>query len=307
MDERRQLSHEVASVDGRELAAHAMARVAWAMIRSSVASAASSVGRDPALAHHEDPVAHADDLGQLGRDHHDPDATGREVPQERVDLALRPDVHAAGRLVDEQDPAPGVQPLGEDDLLLVAARQVAHERARARRPDGEPLDVLLDGPSLAPSIDDAAGRHVPDARDRHVRRHRLAEQQAVRLAVLGAAARCPARWPPAASRCGPGCRPTSISPASMGSAPWIARRTSVRPAPARPAIPTISPGRHGQVDVVEHALAGQAADDEEARRRPPRSARPSLGCDLGSSVRPGGRRRCRRSRARPSAAPVAPA
>ena len=41
----------------------------------------------------------------------------------RVDLVLRRDVDAARRLVEEEDRRAGHQPLGDHDLLLVAARE----------------------------------------------------------------------------------------------------------------------------------------------------------------------------------------
>src|SRR5918994_591409 len=60
---------------------------------------AGLVGRedpgDPALAHHHDAVAHAQDLGQLGRDHDHGLALANEVVEEPVDLALGPDVDAS--------------------------------------------------------------------------------------------------------------------------------------------------------------------------------------------------------------------
>ena len=48
----------------------------------------------------------------------------REVVQQPVDLALGADVDAARRLVEDQDVGVGGEPLADDDLLLVAARQV---------------------------------------------------------------------------------------------------------------------------------------------------------------------------------------
>ncbi len=141
--------------------------------------------RDAALAHHHDPVADADHLGQLRRDHDDRGAARREVPQQRVDLALCPDVDATRRLVDEQDPAPGVEPLREDDLLLVAAGQVPDPGAAARGPDRQPVDVTGDDPSFAVGADHARRRDLVHPRDRHVRADCLQQQESVGLAVLG--------------------------------------------------------------------------------------------------------------------------
>ena len=83
------------------------------------------LGRDPTLVEDEDPVGHRDDLGQVARDEDDPEAGRGQLRDDPVDLDLGPDVDAAGRLVEDQQPRLRGQPLGEDDLLLVAARQCA--------------------------------------------------------------------------------------------------------------------------------------------------------------------------------------
>ena len=88
---------------------------------------------DRSAVHHGDPVAHAEDLGQLGRDHHDRESAGGEVAHEPVDLGLGADVHALGRLVEDQDRGRAGQPAGERDFLLVAAGQVAHRSFERRR------------------------------------------------------------------------------------------------------------------------------------------------------------------------------
>ena len=61
----------------------------------------------------------------------------------RVDVGLGADVDAAGRLVHDQDARLARQPFGEQHLLLVAARQVAHLAVDARRGDAQILDIAL--------------------------------------------------------------------------------------------------------------------------------------------------------------------
>ena len=78
---------------------------------------------DPPRAHHEEPVAHAQDLGELRGDHDDPEPLAGQLAQAVVDLHLGADVHPARRLVAEEDARPGEEPLADDDLLLVAAAQ----------------------------------------------------------------------------------------------------------------------------------------------------------------------------------------
>ncbi len=50
-------------------------------------------------------------------------------PDEMVDLALGTDVDAARRIVQQHDIRMDLQPLADDDLLLVAARELM-DRAR---------------------------------------------------------------------------------------------------------------------------------------------------------------------------------
>ena len=136
---------------------------------------------EPAVAHHQDPVGHADHLGQLARHHQDADAVGREGAHQLVDAVLGADVDAAGRLVHQHDPRPGGQPARQHDLLLVAA--------------GEELDLLVHGPGRHGHRREQAGHLAPRLRrtPREDRAHhaervvedRLVESETGRLAVLG--------------------------------------------------------------------------------------------------------------------------
>ena len=95
---------------------------------------AVDLGDDLALAHDEDARADADQLLELGRDRRARRARAlREVGDQPVDLGLGRDVDAARGLVEQQHAALAQQPAREHDLLLVAARQQAHERGRRRR------------------------------------------------------------------------------------------------------------------------------------------------------------------------------
>ncbi len=96
---------------------------------------ARDLGGDPALVQDEDPVGHREDLGQVARDEDDPEPGGGELGDDPVDLDLGADVDAARRLVEDQDRRLRGQPLGQDDLLLVAARQ-RRRRAGRRRSSG---------------------------------------------------------------------------------------------------------------------------------------------------------------------------
>ena len=70
--------------------------VAANITRSSVASVARDLGRDPALVEDEDPVGHREDLGQVARDEDDREPRRGELGDDPVDLDLGPDVDARG-------------------------------------------------------------------------------------------------------------------------------------------------------------------------------------------------------------------
>ena len=80
---------------------------------------------EPPLVHDEDPVGHAEDLRQVGGDHQDRDARRRRV--RTAAGAPRPWCRrrCRGSARRRSAPGPGGEPLGEDDLLLVAAGQGA--------------------------------------------------------------------------------------------------------------------------------------------------------------------------------------
>src|SRR6202451_310005 len=75
----------------------------------------------PALAHHQDPVADAEYLRQLRGDHQDRDSVSREFRKQPVHLGLCGDVDAPGRLVHDQQARGASEPLRQHDFLLVTA------------------------------------------------------------------------------------------------------------------------------------------------------------------------------------------
>src|SRR5689334_2139836 len=141
------------------------------------------LGRYVSLVHDQDPIAHLEHLRQLGRDEDHSHPTRAQRADDFVDLPLGPDVHAARGLVEDQHVDVGLEPLGEDDLLLVAARERPDRRRHVGQPDLQLLDVLLGEPALFARLDapGALGRQ-PD--DRDVLRARQAEEESLGLAVL---------------------------------------------------------------------------------------------------------------------------
>ena len=223
------------------------------------------LGGDPALAQHHDPVAHAQQLGQLRGDQDDGEALAREVGDDRVDLGLGLHVDALGRLVQDQHARLGRQPLGQHDLLLVAAGQRLDRLQVAPEPQAQAVEVAAHEAQLARRPDQAGhGRLVDDRQggvgeDREVHHQALADPvlrdvgDAGRHGVAGRARTRPRARPArscrrsagrrrtarARSRCGR-CRPGRRSPGSRRRAPRSTRRRRRRrgrgrwpPAPRR--------------------------------------------------------------------------
>ena len=108
------------------------------MIRSFVTSAPASSLHDPAAAEDEHAVADRGELLVVGARADDDDAALlRRGADQLEDLLARADVDALRRLVEQQQPRLGLQPLREQRLLLVAAararRRAATGRSAARR------------------------------------------------------------------------------------------------------------------------------------------------------------------------------
>ena len=100
---------------------------------------------DRAAKHDQHAVAQRDQLLELRRDQHDADAGRRDLVDDGANLGLRADIDADGRLVHDEDLRLGLQPLGEQHLLLVAAGKLARLRLRAGRAHAQPRDVALGG------------------------------------------------------------------------------------------------------------------------------------------------------------------
>ena len=77
-----------------------------------------------------------------------------ELGEEPVDLLARADVHAARRLVEEEHVRGHLEPLADDDLLLVAAGERRHRDSR-RTADAELVDALLGEELLLLVVDEA--------------------------------------------------------------------------------------------------------------------------------------------------------
>ena len=90
-----------------------------------------------AFAEHEHAVGEAHDLGQIRGREHDGVAARRQLLDQRVDLGLRADIDAAGRLVEQEHARRELEPLADHDLLLIAAGEGRDLGAETRHLDGE--------------------------------------------------------------------------------------------------------------------------------------------------------------------------
>src|SRR5918998_6950378 len=98
---------------------------------------------DAPAGHHEQPIAQLPRLPDLGGhvEHRDP-VFGQPAHQAE-DLLPGPDVDAASRVVQDQNPRTRAHPPREHDLLLVAAGERLDELIQRRRADGQVPDVPL--------------------------------------------------------------------------------------------------------------------------------------------------------------------
>ena len=96
-----------------------------------------------AIAEDEDARAVAHDFVEFGRDEEDGEAVGAELGDELFDLGFGANVDAAGGFVEDDDGGLGGEPAGEEDLLLVAAGEIANGDLGIRGFDAEGADVVV--------------------------------------------------------------------------------------------------------------------------------------------------------------------
>ena len=151
---------------------------------SSVMSAPDSSATSRPARMTSTPMGQAEDLLDLVRDEQDRHAVGGQADQHLVDVALRADVDAAGRLVGDEHPGLDEQRPGEEQLLLVAAGQRPGRRLEQRR-SGHPLEGVADLRPLGPAADEPEPLEAPQAGQADVLADRAAQDQPVVLARLG--------------------------------------------------------------------------------------------------------------------------
>src|SRR5258708_7580480 len=85
-----------------------------------------------------------------------------------MNLRLRADVHAARRLIHDEHVALAREPLGQRDLLLVAAAQSGNQRIHRRRFDAQFFNVNLNERTLGAAPDKSSKTESFEERQRGV-------------------------------------------------------------------------------------------------------------------------------------------
>ena len=192
---------------------------------------------------------------------------------ERVHLGLRADVDAARRVVEQHHRGLRVEPLGEHDLLLVAARQRARGVVDRPRADAQPARPELAARSrrrpartTGPSEASPTERTWPMFSQIGLSSISPSRRRSPETSATPARDRAPqaVRHGTAAGQRRPSRRPGAPEPADSSSTAWW-------PAPATPASPTTSPGATRQ----RSAASSDALDGGVAQlQRRPRSVEP---------------------------------
>lgn len=140
---------------------------------------------DPSRAHDQNPVGHAEHLRELVRDHDHGLAGGGQIVHQPVDFELRAHVHAPGGLVEDEDLGVGFEPLGQDDLLLIATGKHRGRAVNRVGPQPHACRVPAEGRSLPRPVNPSGWCEVAKVGQTEVVEHAPAEYEPLRLAVLG--------------------------------------------------------------------------------------------------------------------------
>src|ERR1700728_2453415 len=121
---------------------------------------------DAPLSRHQDAVGEVHDLGQVRRDHHSRESFIRELIDELMNFGDRYDVDAARRFIKNDELRRLHQRFRDDQLLLVATRQLDHPRIAVDCSDLDCIDPFLGETTHLGPVDQgenaAPGRHRAD-------------------------------------------------------------------------------------------------------------------------------------------------
>ena len=137
------------------------------------------------MVHKDDSVAQGQDLRHFRGNKHDGKPLLCQIVDQLIDLVLRADIDAVGRLVHEEDGGLVHQPAGDDGLLLVAAGEAGDGRVDGRGLDIQLLGVFLRIAQQLLGVQNAALGHAAliDQQDIFTDSH--LQEQALDLSALG--------------------------------------------------------------------------------------------------------------------------
>ena len=172
--------------------------------------------------------------GKLAGNEDDAGAARSELVDERVDFSLRSDVDAARRLVENQDPAARREPLGQHQLLLVAAGKTGSDGIHARGANPQTLEIGADQRALGAASNEGPSGQRVENRKRGIGQRRHRQHQALPLAIFRNQAEAGAHRVPG-----------TVERHRLASDPETAghRRDPARTAPARSLTARLRPGR----------------------------------------------------------------
>ena len=222
-----------------------------AIVRMIVSRVISSPTISPTLLpvpQDRDPVAHGDDLIELGRRHEQRQALLAQPTDQRHHLGMGADVDAARRFVENQDARLRDQPAGQHHLLLVAARQLPHRLVRVGRGDGERLDHLLGEAFLFLAGEPAQPAALGLQRQHDVLAHAEFADQCLPPCDPPDRSRSRGGAIAAASGGQTACRPASVGRRRGGSAPKMSFAVSVRPGSEQAGEPDDFAGAQSQIE-----------------------------------------------------------
>ena len=101
-----------------------------------------------------------------------------------MDFGFRPDIDAARRLVHDEDRGLGGKPFGENDLLLIAARQLARRLPGPACPDPQALDEIPRQTIFLAAIHDERTGEFSQHGERDILGNGLRPHQALKTTVF---------------------------------------------------------------------------------------------------------------------------
>ena len=162
-----------------------MAPPVSAVSRGTVRSRAAEGRGDAAAVEDQRPMAHAGNLLEVGRDQQHAPALLKGLPQQPVDFGFGPHIDAEGRLLEDQQLGPRLDPPRQHHLLLISPAEVDDRDFRLARPHAEPVEDALRAAPLAA----AAQKPVASGAGGRVHEEVLAHREIGREALLAALAR----------------------------------------------------------------------------------------------------------------------